>query len=210
MFTRLKYLIMFFRGCNKYYSRGENNKIQLGENCKFRKCCIDVRGSNNEINIGDNCSFKGMQIVIYGNGNTIDFGNDVKVNASAIKPTSLYAAGGTSISIGTGCLLSNNIEVHTTDHHGIYDLTGKRINNDKSIVIGKYVWIGLGCKILKGTTIPDGSVVGAGSVVCGKYLEENVVLAGNPASVVRTHIFWKLDCRESYSIPNVLLEKWSS
>ena len=39
-------------------------------------------------------------------------------------------------------------------------------------------------QILKGTQLGDGCVVGAGAVVSGKF-EENCVIAGNPAKVIR-------------------------
>jgi len=38
--------------------------------------------------------------------------------------------------------------------------------------------------ILKGTVLEDNCVVGAGSVVCGKF-PRNSVIAGNPAKIIR-------------------------
>jgi len=52
------------------------------------------------------------------------------------------------------------------------------------ITIHDKVWIGTGCKILKGVTIGEGAVVGAGSVVT-KDVEPWTVVGGNPASVLR-------------------------
>ena len=34
-------------------------------------------------------------------------------------------------------------------------------------------------------------IVGAGSLVCGKFLEENIILAGNSAKVIKKQIYWK-------------------
>ena len=84
----------------------------------------------------------------------------------------INAFGGKKIQIGEGCLFSNNIEIHTTDYHGIYDTNGNRINYDKDIIIGKKVWLCLGVKILKGTEIADGCIVGAGSLLAGQYKEK--------------------------------------
>ena len=50
--------------------------------------------------------------------------------------------------------------------------------------IGKNVFIGMGSIILKGTQIGDNTVIGAGSVVSG-VIPSNVVVAGNPAKVIR-------------------------
>lgn len=132
----------------------------------------------------------GLNILIEGEHNVIEFGRGVTVNASKYQPTVINALGGCRIQIGAGALFSNNIEVHSTDYHGIYDNTGKRINPDEDIVIGNNVWIGLGCKILKGAAIQAGSVVGAGSLVTRKFNEENVILAGNPARIIKHNIIW--------------------
>lgn len=45
-------------------------------------------------------------------------------------------------------------------------------------------WIGMGCKILKGVTIGEGAIVGAGSVVT-KDVEPWTVVGGNPASIIK-------------------------
>ena len=55
----------------------------------------------------------------------------------------------------------------------------------KSITIMYDVWIGAGAIILEGVTIGSGSTVGAGSVVM-KSVPERVVVAGNPAKIIRT------------------------
>ena len=39
--------------------------------------------------------------------------------------------------------------------------------------------------------IPDGAIVGAYSVVAGRFDEKNSVIAGNPARVVKRNIEWK-------------------
>ncbi len=52
------------------------------------------------------------------------------------------------------------------------------------IVIGRNVFIGAQCIILKGVTIGDGAVIGAGSVVT-RDIPAGAVAAGNPAVVVK-------------------------
>ena len=56
------------------------------------------------------------------------------------------------------------------------------------IVIEDKVWIGVGCKILKGVTIGEGAVIAAGSVVT-KDVPAWSVYGGNPAAFIKS-------CRE--------------
>lgn len=53
------------------------------------------------------------------------------------------------------------------------------------IVIGDNCWLGAGCTILPGVKIGDHVVVAAGAVVTQSFVENNVVLAGVPAKVVK-------------------------
>lgn len=189
---------------NKFRIDKKYNNILLGKNTHFKYCNVTVLGKNNNIIFGDNCNMCGLCILIEGENNTIKFGDSVIVNASHIQPTVINAIGGTNIIIGNGSLFSNNIEIHSSDYHGIYNKQGERINPDKDIIIGKNVWIGLGCKILKGTTIANRSVVGAGSVVSGTFCEKNIVIAGNPAKIIKKQIFWDFKRTNYCPIPNDL------
>jgi acetyltransferase-like isoleucine patch superfamily enzyme len=55
----------------------------------------------------------------------------------------------------------------------------------RPVMIGDDVWIGRHATILKGVTIGDRSIVGAGAVVT-RSVPPDVVVAGNPARVVRS------------------------
>ncbi len=55
------------------------------------------------------------------------------------------------------------------------------------IVIGSNVWIGSFSRICKGVHIGNNSIVAANSVVT-KDVPENVIVAGNPARIVKTNI----------------------
>ena len=68
---------------------------------------------------------------------------------------------------------------------------GKIINDrDKSnpepVVIGDYCWIGMNSLIMPGVTLGPSTIVGRGSVVTHSFPDGYVVIAGNPARVIKT------------------------
>lgn len=57
--------------------------------------------------------------------------------------------------------------------------------NTKPIEIRNDAWIGMNCIILKGVTIGEGAIVGAGSVVT-KDVPNWTIVAGNPAKTIKS------------------------
>jgi len=53
------------------------------------------------------------------------------------------------------------------------------------VLIQRGAWVGFNAIILKGVTIGEGSIVGAGSVVT-KDVKPQTIVAGNPAKLIRT------------------------
>ena len=53
--------------------------------------------------------------------------------------------------------------------------------------IGNNVFLGVNAIVLMGAHIGNNSIVGAGSVVTGKF-GDNSVIAGNPAKIIRTGV----------------------
>jgi NDP-sugar pyrophosphorylase family protein len=80
-------------------------------------------------------------------------------------------------------MMANSVYITDSDWHGIYDRT-ERSEEVRPIHIGENAWLGDHCVILKGVTIGENSVVGANAVV-SKDVPANVVVAGNPAAVVK-------------------------
>jgi acetyltransferase-like isoleucine patch superfamily enzyme len=78
-------------------------------------------------------------------------------------------------------MVGSQTEIMDNDWHGIDGNPAKT----KPIHIGKHVWIGIRCIILKGVTIGDCSIVGAGSVVT-QSIPPNTIFAGNPAKQIGT------------------------
>jgi maltose O-acetyltransferase len=104
--------------------------------------------------IGKNCSIQKGVIFDYSHSWHIFIGNNVTIAPGA------------------------RIIAHdaSTKRHLNYTRIGKIIINDN-------VFIGAGSIILPGVTIGKNSIIGAGSVVT-KHVQENVVVAGNPAKEI--------------------------
>lgn len=95
------------------------------------------------------------------------------------------------VEIGDNCLLSWDILIMDTDYHEIKDEQDKIINADSPVVIGNKVWIGCRTLVLKGAVIPNGSVIGANSVVTQKLETEHALYVGNPCKKTKENISWK-------------------
>lgn len=92
--------------------------------------------------------------------------------------------------IGEGCAISWNCQFLDEDFHQI-DYDNKPISKENVITILDKVWIGCNTNILKGTFIAKGCVVAAGSTVRGRFEEQNCLIGGNPAKVIKRNISWK-------------------
>lgn len=92
------------------------------------------------------------------------------------------------LKIGDNCAISWNCQFLDEDFHEI-KYQGKK-ETPEEIIIGNKVWIGSNVCVYKGTFIPNGCVIASNSVVKGGFEEENVLIAGNPAKVIKRNISW--------------------
>lgn len=71
-----------------------------------------------------------------------------------------------SICIGNDCLIAPFVYLVDSDHSiAKNQLINQQSNTTAPIIIGNDVWLGTGCKILKGVTIGDGAIIAAGAIV---------------------------------------------
>lgn len=171
----------------RIYDRGVGNRILIGDGCRLSHCTISVYGNGNTVTLGKFVSGSGLHIAVEDDGNTVALGDKTTFS----RPVHLAAIEGTRLMLGEDCMLSANISVRTGDSHSVVDLEGNRINPSKDVIIGNHVWIGNTVLITKGAHVADNSIIGTGSVVTRAFETTGVVVAGNPAKIVKEHISWK-------------------
>lgn len=94
-----------------------------------------------------------------------------------------------SIEVGENTIMGSGAMVIDTDFHTL-DPNGQWTNDfagmARPIQIGSSVFVGARAIILKGVTIGDRAIIGAGAVVT-RDLPPDSVAAGNPAHIVKTN-----------------------
>jgi acetyltransferase-like isoleucine patch superfamily enzyme len=95
---------------------------------------------------------------------------------------------GRRISIAPFCAISWNVNILDGNLHELI-VDGVTQPRSRPVVLGRYAWIGCGATII-GATVGTGAVVGAGSVVASD-VPDRVVVAGNPARIVRKNVAWR-------------------
>ena len=150
---------------------------------------LDIRKVGGSIYIGNDCLIEGY-LVCENESSKILIGNNVYVGGSTVIDCAK------SVTIEDDVLISYNVTIADTDGHSMRfserkkDLQAFRqgkvdwnIIPSMNILIKRGAWIGTRSIILKGITIGEGAIVGAGSVVTRDVPDWSIV-AGNPAKVL--------------------------
>jgi len=153
---------------------------------------LEISGTS--ISVGNHVHFmaladKPVRLAVFENLGSINIGNYGVINPG------VRISSADSITIGDSCLLAMNCYLSDADWHDIHH----RIyapGNHAPIVLEDNVWIGDSALITKGVTIGQNSIIGAYSVVT-KNVPQNVIVAGNPARIIKELTTDHLTTREA-------------
>lgn len=108
-------------------------------------------------------------------------GSNVSINHRCF----LSCEGG--LTIGNDVSIAHGVSILTTEHSFEDPMVPIKFQpvTTAPVVIGSNVWIGAKATILAGVRIADGVIVAAGAVVTRSIVEENVVVAGVPARLIK-------------------------
>lgn len=100
-----------------------------------------------------------------------------------------------NIIVGDYGTIANDVDIRTSDSHGLIDLRGRRLNPPGDAILGDHAWLARGATVMKGLTIGADSIVGASSILT-RDVPPNSLAVGNPARVVKSGVTWILDLND--------------
>ncbi|WP_342639136.1 hypothetical protein [Vibrio metschnikovii] len=173
--------------------KGQGNRVSFAKGVTF-KGDLTIEGNHNEITLGRECVVRG-RLLLKGKKQQIVIGEKTTFGSVYI-----LCQEGCNVHIGRWCMFSRDIEIRTTDAHSVVDVSSrKRLNTPESVVIGDHVWVGVGALLSKGTVLANDSIVGAFSFVNTVFTEENIIVAGTPAKLVKRGVTWQRGRKASFT-----------
>lgn len=117
-------------------------------------------------------------------GNNLFFDKkDLDCRVSFAVSGGLYIQSLNGVYFGRNVLLAPGVKIISANHSLDYS---REAEKSPPIKIGDHVWLGANVIVLPGVEIGDGCVVAAGSVVTRSFLENKIIIAGNPARKIKT------------------------
>jgi acetyltransferase-like isoleucine patch superfamily enzyme len=168
--------------------KGRNSVVSIEKGSIFQSSSI-ILLNNCQVNIKrtDEYGIRKLSAELYNNCK-LRIGNNflcvsLRISANDEENSNVF--------IGNNCMFASNVIIRPSDGHSIYDInTGELLNKGENIVIGNHVWIGLNAIFLKGSKVADNSIIGANSLINKKFQEENVIIAGSPAKIIKRGVNW--------------------
>ncbi|WP_167498097.1 hypothetical protein [Flavobacterium resistens] len=166
----------------------------IGKNVKIGKTIINC----NKVYIGNNVHIASKNSIVcnefsIGENSSIHSGNVIQGRANFCLGTNSRIINNHHFDLWHNIQIGNNTWVAGKNSqfwtHG--SIHTKLNNKDLSIIIKNDIYIGSACLFAPGVVIESQNLVGLGSVVTKKFLENNTIIGGNPANVVKQDIDWR-------------------
>jgi acetyltransferase-like isoleucine patch superfamily enzyme len=172
----------------------ERSNRKLVDDCGIRTRLVgsvERRASGGYIAIGERCLIHG-QLVLERSESRISIGHNSFVGGGTTLDCVLSIVIEDDVLLSYGCIVSDcdnhNTKLSLRKHDLEAWMNNTRRNWDLSpmapVRICRGAWIGARSIILKGVTVGEGAIVGAGSVVT-RDVPAFTIVAGNPARTVR-------------------------
>ena len=183
---------MFIREMGLYFNF-LRYRIKYHKQISFRGFSVILAMRNSEIVLGGKIrifshpfsNLFGLSqrcIIVAKNGGRIVINEGVCMSGCTIYSMESITIG-RNTDIGSGCKIIDN-DFHPLPYSERHPTERLDLLEKRPVVIGEGCFIGANSIILKGTTLGKNVVVGAGSVVCGSF-PDNVIIAGNPARIIK-------------------------
>lgn len=138
-------------------------KIKYAGKCMMP--LIQAFGHHTEVKIKDGTARFGKEQITRGNAVFRVEGGELTIGDKCFFNQNVSITCKKKIVIGDRCQIANNVVIVDHDHAGSENW-GSYV--ETPVVIGNDVWIGANVVIMRGTTIGDKAVIGAGSIVKGE------------------------------------------
>ena len=163
--------------------KGNNNIIEIFTPYIFINTVIEIGNDNCHIKIGKNPTISNTYIrLAYGSNQHVFIGDNFTFRGNEI-----ICDENSGITIGNDCIFSSYIIIRPSDGHSVIDDNTKEVVNqcNKNMIIGDRCWLGARIILTKNAGLSNDTIVAAGSVVTKFFKEEKVIIAGNPAKIVK-------------------------
>ena len=159
--------------------------IKINQLCRIGAFSVVRSYTKDGIVLGKNFSLGAYSSLsngfnIFSSPGRLTIGDDVGIGEYA------YICAVAPVIIGNDTIVGQYLSIHPQNHH--FDkksiLIRQQGTSELGVNIGANCWIGSKVTFLDGSSVGDGCVVAAGAVVT-KDFPGNVIIAGNPARVLR-------------------------